>query len=217
MAATTTTATTSPRYKLYYFDSIGGGELIRLIFHAAKQDFEDFRFSREEWATIKPTVPGGLVPYLETPDRPVGQGMTQTLAIARYLCRKYGFYHKRDEKVYLVERAVEQVRDILMEFIKVFFSPDADKKPIMLQEYQSTKLPLQMQELKRFLDEKGGPFFGGSKKVSLADFYLMCLSDILFAHGNVDLKEQYPFLKDHYEAVLKKQPEVAVYIANRKK
>ena len=43
----------APKYKLSYFNLYGRGELTRLIFAAAKVEFEDHRFSFEEWPEIK--------------------------------------------------------------------------------------------------------------------------------------------------------------------
>jgi hypothetical protein len=43
------------QYKLYYFNVRGRGELARLIMHAAGVPFEDFRFERDVWPTIKPS------------------------------------------------------------------------------------------------------------------------------------------------------------------
>ena len=42
------------KYKLSYFDFAGRAELIRLIFSAGKVDFEDHRFSFDEWKKLKP-------------------------------------------------------------------------------------------------------------------------------------------------------------------
>ena len=40
-------------YKLYYFNSRGRAEICRLAFAAAKIEYEDIRFNREEWAKVK--------------------------------------------------------------------------------------------------------------------------------------------------------------------
>uniref|UniRef100_A0AC34QIV0 Glutathione S-transferase n=1 Tax=Panagrolaimus sp. JU765 TaxID=591449 RepID=A0AC34QIV0_9BILA len=53
------------QYKLYYFDSRGRGETARLLFHAAGQEFEDVRFSHEQWPEYKPQSPTGKAPWLE--------------------------------------------------------------------------------------------------------------------------------------------------------
>lgn len=41
------------QYKLYYFDARGRGELIRLIFHAAGEGFEDIRVHQGMWEKLK--------------------------------------------------------------------------------------------------------------------------------------------------------------------
>lgn len=44
-----------PVYKLIYFDAKWRGEVIRLAFTAAGQEFEDRRIAGEEWPSIKPS------------------------------------------------------------------------------------------------------------------------------------------------------------------
>ena len=42
-----------PHYKLHYFNLRGRAELARLIFAQAGVEFEDVRFERSEWPTLK--------------------------------------------------------------------------------------------------------------------------------------------------------------------
>lgn len=42
-----------PQYKLHYFNLRGRAELARLIFAQAGVEFEDVRFERSEWPSIK--------------------------------------------------------------------------------------------------------------------------------------------------------------------
>ena len=42
-----------PSYKLLYFNIRGAAELPRLVFKQAGVEFEDFRFTREEWPKYK--------------------------------------------------------------------------------------------------------------------------------------------------------------------
>jgi hypothetical protein len=44
-----------PAYKLIYFEGKGYGEPIRLALTVAGQEFEDVRYSREEWEKVKPS------------------------------------------------------------------------------------------------------------------------------------------------------------------
>jgi glutathione S-transferase len=42
-----------PNYKLYYFPIRGRGEIIRLLFAAAGQDYEEITITFEEWPKKK--------------------------------------------------------------------------------------------------------------------------------------------------------------------
>lgn len=42
-----------PHYKLYYFNGRGRAELARLIFAVSGVDYEDIRFSKEDWPKHK--------------------------------------------------------------------------------------------------------------------------------------------------------------------
>ena len=68
-------------YKFYYFNVRGRGELIRLLFAAAGQEFEDHRFEREDWPKFKPNAPFGQVPFLEVNDGANSFSLSQSIAI----------------------------------------------------------------------------------------------------------------------------------------
>jgi glutathione S-transferase len=53
------------QYKLNYFNGRGRAELVRLVFAAAGQEYEDVRFEREQWPEHKNKSPTGQVPFLE--------------------------------------------------------------------------------------------------------------------------------------------------------
>ena len=44
-----------PKYRLTYFPVQGRGELIRLVFHAARVPFVDRRITVDQWKDLKPS------------------------------------------------------------------------------------------------------------------------------------------------------------------
>ena len=75
------------KYRLVYFDFKGKGELARLIFAAARQDYEDIRYeystTSEKWLKYKPQMPFGRLPVLEIidDDGKVVHRLAQSVAI----------------------------------------------------------------------------------------------------------------------------------------
>jgi hypothetical protein len=87
-------------YKLIYFNFRGLAEPSRYIFAVAGQEYEDFRFEREDWPKHKPNTPFGQSPVLEVSDGSHTTQIAQSAAIARYLANKFGLAGKNDiEKV----------------------------------------------------------------------------------------------------------------------
>ena len=68
-----------PEVKLHYFDGQAKGELIRVIMSVGGIEFEDKRFSFEEWPEHKPNTPFGQMPVLFWD----GEEIAQSMAIAR--------------------------------------------------------------------------------------------------------------------------------------
>lgn len=48
-------------------------------------EYEDQRVERENWPSLKPTMPTGQIPVLEFD----GKKLSQSVAIARYLARQH--------------------------------------------------------------------------------------------------------------------------------
>ena len=68
-------------YKLNYFEFRGRGELIRFIFHAAGQEFDDHRIKHDDWSSLKSMSPNGQLPLLEITDNGKTIRMIQSMAI----------------------------------------------------------------------------------------------------------------------------------------
>ena len=78
---------TTNKPKLFYFDVPGRAEAIRLIFVCTGVEFEDKRFTLEEWnSTYKAESPLGTAPFYEEG----GVRFGGSLGILRYLADKHG-------------------------------------------------------------------------------------------------------------------------------
>ena len=71
------------QYKLSYFNFRGRAELIRFVFAAADQKYEDFRFEREEWPKYKSDSPTGQSPFLEVTENGSKYVLAQSISIGK--------------------------------------------------------------------------------------------------------------------------------------
>ena len=109
------------QYKLYYFNGKGRGEVIRLIFAAAGQKYEDIRIEGADWPEYKPKSPLGQAPFLEVFYNGKVLQIAQSLTIARFLARKFGLAGKTLEEQVEVEMYGDQIADLLSEIYKFYF------------------------------------------------------------------------------------------------
>ncbi|CAI5441902.1 unnamed protein product [Caenorhabditis angaria] len=101
-------------YKLTYFDTRGLAEASRQVFHLAGVKFEDVRipFGDPSWEKLKKKTPFGQIPVLSVD----GFEIPQSMAILRYLSRKFGFAGKTPEEEAWVDAIVDQFKDYIVSF-----------------------------------------------------------------------------------------------------
>ncbi|CAP22324.1 Protein CBR-GST-13 [Caenorhabditis briggsae] len=105
-------------YKLTYFLSRGLADVSRQLFHLAGVEFEDERLNRDQFLERKDTFPFKQVPVL-TVD---GLEIPQSMAIARYLARKFGFSGATPEEQAMVDAFVDQFKDFYSEIHDYFYA-----------------------------------------------------------------------------------------------
>lgn len=113
-----------PRYKLYYFAVKGRAEVIRLVFKAAGVPFVDESFSKEQWPSLKSSMPTGRVPVLEMG----GEKFPESSAIVRWAARKFGMAGKSDGEQLVVEEVLAGVDEIRNLFLPWVFKTDEQAK-----------------------------------------------------------------------------------------
>ena len=122
---------TSDKPKLYYFNVAGLAEITRLIFIYTGNEFEDVRFTREDWESkYKAEAPLGMAPFYEEG----GVKLGGSLAIARYVAEKYGLGGSNPLKNAQLESYGDAIKDILSKTFPVMFASE-DKKEGCRAEY----------------------------------------------------------------------------------
>ncbi|XP_075222661.1 glutathione S-transferase-like [Lycorma delicatula] len=98
----------APSYKLTYFNAKALAEPIRFLLSHLEINFEDNRFEFDQWPSIKKNMPFGKVPVLEVD----GKQLHQSIAIARYLCKKAGLAGKTEYEDLMIDIVVDTISDL---------------------------------------------------------------------------------------------------------
>ncbi|XP_035208100.1 glutathione S-transferase Mu 1-like [Stegodyphus dumicola] len=115
------------RGTLGYWDMRGLAEPIRYLLHYKKVDFEDKRYALrgDDWQNDKFQL------NLDFPNLPYyiddKVKMTQSIAILRYLARKYGLAGKTEEQNVRIEMAEQQIYDFFSSLNRTCYNPEFEK------------------------------------------------------------------------------------------
>lgn len=195
-------------YKVTYFNFPALAEPIRFLLSYLKIDFEDVRFEREQWPSIKPTMPFGKVPVLEID----GKTLNQTSAICRYLAKKAGLAGSDDWESLLIDITVDNVTDLRLAIASQAFDSDEKSKAEKYVTLINETIPLYMNKFETTVGENGGYFVNG--KLSWADIYVVSFIDFLGYLAKVDLLEGRPKLQAHKKKILE-IPQIKSWVAKR--
>ncbi|XP_053390457.1 probable glutathione S-transferase 7 [Mercenaria mercenaria] len=198
-----------PSYKFEYFDGRGRGELTRYVFHAAGKDFDDSRYTFEQWASVKPSAPFGQLPILHVD----GKRLAQSGAIARFLAREFGLAGKNSWEQGLVDQYMELAVDMFKEVIKWYFEKDEEKKRECLKNLREVVYPKYCGLFQNALEQNGGKYFVGND-LTLADLAVLDIFDTPMHHTS-NIMDSFPKLKAHRERIAS-TANLASYIKKRK-
>nr|AYN44497.1 glutathione S-transferase S1 [Brachionus rotundiformis] len=202
------------QYKLYYFNARGRAELIRFIFAAAGQEYEDIRFEREQWPEYKAKSPLGQSPYLEVIENGQTFQLAQSLTVSRYLARKFNLAGKGPEEQAEAEMYADQVLDLLNEMVKIHFEKDETRKEEARTKFYGETIPNVLKVLEGKIVKNGSGFLVASG-LTWADLFL---TDFLGWLG--DKKDGFltgvPSVKALNDKVLN-HPKISEWIAKRPK
>jgi glutathione S-transferase len=199
-----------PAYKLYYFDVRGRGELIRMIFAAANQKYEDVRIKFEEWPKKKGEFHFGQLPVLEID----GERYNQSVAIAHYLAQQFGLAGKTPLDALKCHSIVETLNDASAP-ITSKMNPkvdDAAKAAVIKEAEPAIKEWLAKLEECCKSHSSGG--FAVAGQLTYADLAMHNRGFQLLQYYGPDFLKAYPTLQKHYEMV-NNHPKIKEYLANR--
>jgi len=197
-----------PTYKLIYFNGRGRAEGIRLMFAAAKIDYEDKRIEREQWPELKPKVPFNALPCLEVDGKQIGQSLT----ITRFIAREAGMAGKTSIEQAKVDSIADAATELREKAIGFFFEKDEAKKAQLFEEYKEKTLQPTLDKLEAILKENnGGDGFFVGDSITFADVQFFHVIEGLVAMGN---KIQQPKLAALFERI-KSNPGIAAWLAKR--
>jgi len=198
-------------YRLTYFNLGARGETARLLFKLGGQDFEDKRIEEKDWPNIKPNTPYGQLPLLEVD----GMTLCQSVAINRYLAKKFGYYGDNAEIQAQVDMMVDCIMDPTHQLGIVWTAKDEDKKAAGKKFNNDYVLPAFKKLEEMYKKNQGGKGWLVGDKLTLADITLTTMGNVCehFSLGE-PVWSKFPLLhaiKKNVEA----EPKIAAWIKER--
>lgn len=214
----------SPKVKLVCFGVEGRGELIRLLLHAGKVDFEDQRLpglQSPEWLAIKEDMPFHAVPVLFWD----GEMLAQTQAIARFVARKAGLAGSNDVEFAHADMIACHCEDLIAKWVWGRFPPSEEARIQNSKDLLEKVLPKWLSQAEALLKKRGGVWFAGSG-LTFGDVAVMNIltfmmhpkeaiwKDMNNEAARAALLDNYPLLKAH-DARVRAVPEIASWLQKK--
>ncbi|KAH9495857.1 Glutathione S-transferase 3 [Bulinus truncatus] len=197
------------KYRFYYFNGRGRGELARLLFAVGGQEFEDLRFSSEDWPKYKPETPYGQAPALSVD----GVVYAQSIAINAFLAREFGFYGNDSLEILKIDEIVQLWSDFVNPAVDFLFHTDDEKaKEAGLKKVREELAPKILKFLEGILEKNGTGYFVGNR-ITLVDLMIFEATNGGMLAKFLDLSS-YPLLQKNVKVVGANE-KVASYIATR--
>lgn len=106
-----------PSYILYYFNGCGRAEICRMLFSAAGISYTDKRIEYNDWEKYRSKMPCSMMPMLDIDGK---MQFPQSLAIARYVAREYGFYGRNSMEMAKIDTICDSLYDLHNSYYKMY-------------------------------------------------------------------------------------------------
>ncbi|GFU01737.1 glutathione S-transferase Mu 1 [Trichonephila clavipes] len=190
---------------LGYWDARGMAEPIRYLLRYKKADFEDKRYvvKADDWQKEKYSL------ELDFPNLPYyidgDMKLTQSVAILRYLARKYGMDGKNVEEKHIISMIEQQIMDFRANLKNLVFSEnyENDKEEFI------KDLPKQYQLWEKFLGDR--KYIAGDE-ITYVDFQVYEIFDF-YRIFHPSTFECFPTMKAFHDRI-KNLPEIKHYTSS---
>ncbi|XP_014283897.1 glutathione S-transferase [Halyomorpha halys] len=199
-----------PSYKLSYFTLTALAEPIRFLLSYMGEEFEDFRFNKEDWPAIKQTMPFGKVPALEID----GKVVHQSTPISRYLGKQAKLAGKNDWEALQIDVAVDTLHDMRLAIVHYWYDEDEESRAKKYGPLVNEILPFYLSKFDELAKENNG--YLANCELSWGDLYFVAISDYLNTMLGFDFYEGYENLKRLRDNVLS-LPKIQEWINKRPK
>jgi len=200
------------KYKLSYFNVRARAEPIRFIFALKEIPYEDHRIERPDWPAIKEKHPWGQLPILEVN----GKVMAQSMAITRYLARKYDLVGANELESAKCDEYVDAISDLRANWRSFFFETDEPKREIAKKEFLENQVPKCFAKFEAILRSNGNGEFLVGNQLTWADLTIAHTIEFFGDTMQADILSPFPALKKFKEGVYN-VPNIKNWIAKRPK
>ncbi|XP_072944941.1 uncharacterized protein [Epargyreus clarus] len=189
----------------YYFPEKALGESIRMLLAYGGNQFEDIRITDDDWPEFKPKTPFGFMPVLEID----GKQLTQSVAISRYLGKKYGLGGDDIDQDFEIDQNIDFLHDLRSKAAVIHYEFDEQLKDKKFEEASKNVFPQLLEKLDGIIKKNNGHIAAG--KLTWGDFVFAGMLDYLKVMLRMpDLEDKYPSFKKVVEAVYS-LPKVKAY------
>lgn len=189
--------------KVHYFTGYGRAEPIRMLLNHSKKEFEDIRYTFEEWGKIKPEgrFEFGQLPAVEVD----GEVFTQSASVLRALGQMHGYYSTEPVTMWKIDSTIDALNDVFVSLARAVFNQNQEEQAKQFEEAFTNTLPKFFGILEKRLKDNSSQKRIVGDNLTIADFALAAFFySSSFNDANPRQKE--------YLAVLEKFPTLKEYV-----
>ncbi|XP_035825179.1 glutathione S-transferase 3 [Aplysia californica] len=184
------------RIRLHYLDVRAKAEISRLILAYAGKEYEDIRFSQEEWPNYKFKTPLQQCPMLEVD----GRWFPQAAAHFTFLAREFGLYGQTNMDHLIIDVVISTLEDVYKVSVKSWYMEHGQERDEKIQTARREETPKYLAYLEQLLSENGTGYFVGNS-LTLADIAAFD-ARTGFLKNYLVFDDRYPLLEKNSQLVL---------------